>query len=325
MKRAMCFATASVLTLSASITGAAETSDASYPNRPIRFVIPFVPGGPSDIMSRLLGGKLHEAVGHSVVIDNRGSAGGIVGFEIGAKAPPDGYTITMAAYSGLVINQFTYLKLPYDPMRDFQPVTQLTRGPAVLVIHPSVPAKTLQEFVALAKAKPAQLNYATTGTGNLISTEMIKSAAGINVVPIPYKGTGQAVIDLLSGQVQMMVMSPLVAVPNIKAGKLRALGVTSLERSSILPDVPTIAEAGFPGYQNVGWHSIVMPAKTPAPFVKRMHSEFAKILQQAEVKEKIQAQGLEVVGSTPEALADLIVKDAAKYQKIVKEIGLKPQ
>lgn len=276
-------------------------------------------------MSRLLGGKLHESVGQSVVIDNRGSAGGVVGFEIGAKAPPDGYTITMAAYSGLVINQFTYLKLPYDPMRDFQPVTQLTRGPAVLVIHPSVPAKTMQEFVALAKAKPAHLNYATTGTGNLISTEMIKSTAGINVVPIPYKGTGQAVIDLLAGQVQMMVMSPLVAVPNVKAGKLRALGVTSLERSSILPDVPTIAESGFPGYQNVGWHSIVMPAKTPASFVKRMHAEFVKILQQPEVKEKILAQGLEVVGSTPEALADLIVKDAAKYQKIVKEIGLKPQ
>ena len=325
MKRAMCFATASVLTLSASITGAAETSDASYPNRPIRFVIPFVPGGPSDIMSRLLGGKLHEAVGHSVVIDNRGSAGGIVGFEIGAKAPPDGYTITMAAYSGLVINQFTYLKLPYDPMRDFQPVTQLTRGPAVLVIHPSVPAKTLQEFVALAKAKPGQLNYATTGTGNLISTEMIKSAAGISVVPIPYKGTGQAVIDLLAGQVQMMMMSPLVAVPNIKGGKLRALGLTSAERSPLLPDVPTIAESGFPGYENVGWHSIVMPAKTPAPVVKRMHAEFLKILQQPDVKEKIQGQGLEVVGSTPEALAQLIVKDAAKYQRIIKEIGLKPQ
>ena len=325
MKRAACFATASVLTLTVSIARAAESTDASYPNRPIRFIVPFVPGGPSDIMSRLLGGKLHEAVGQSVVIDNRGSAGGVVGFELGAKSAPDGYTIMMAAYSGLVINQFTYLKLPYDPMRDFQPITQLTRGPAVLVIHPSVPAKTLQEFIALAKAKPGSLNYATTGTGNLITTEMLKSAAGINVVPIPYKGTGQAVIDLLAGQVQMMMMSPLVAVPNIKGGKLRALGLTSAERSPMLPDVPTIAESGFPGYENVGWHSIVMPAKTPATYVKRMHAELVKILQQPDVKEKIQGQGLEVVGSTPEALAELIVKDAAKYQKIIKEIGLKPQ
>jgi len=325
MKRAACFAAASVLTLTASITQAAESSDASYPNRPIRFIVPFVPGGPSDIMSRLLGGKLNEAMGQSVVIDNRGSAGGVVGFELGAKAPPDGYTITMAAYSGLVINQYTYLKLPYDPMRDFQPITQLTRGPAVLVIHPSVPAKTLQEFIALAKAKPGQLNYATTGTGNLITTEMLKSAAGFNVLPIPYKGTGQAVIDLLAGQVQMMMMSPLVAVPNIKFGKLRALGVTSADRTPLLPDVPTIAESGFPGYENVGWHSIVMPANTPAPYVKRMHAEFAKILQSPEVKERIQAQGLEVVGSTPEALAQLMVKDAAKYKRIIQEIGLKPQ
>ena len=178
----------------ANLAKVAEAAEANYPNRPIRFIAPFVPGGPSDILSRLLSQKLNESMGQQVVVDNRGSAGGIVGFDLGAKAAPDGYTMLLATYSGLTVNPSTYRKLPYDPQRDFQPITQLTLGPNVLVMHPSVAAKTLQEFVALAKARPGVINYASTGHGNLLVTEQFKSIAGINLVNVPYKGTGQAVI-----------------------------------------------------------------------------------------------------------------------------------
>ena len=302
-----------------------EAAEASYPNRPIRFIAPFVPGGPSDILARLLGLKLNESMGQQVVVDNRGSAGGIVGFDLGAKAAPDGYTLLLATYSGLTINPSTYRKLPYDVQRDFQPITQLTAGPNVLVVHPSVAAKTLQEFIALAKAKPGQINYASTGHGNFLVTEHFKSLAGINLVNIPYKGTGQAVIALVGAEVQMMSMNPLVAVPNINSGKLRGLAVTTAERSLVLPDVPTVAESGFPGYQAIQWHSVVVPAHTPKPIVKRLHAEIVKILKQPDVIERFQAQGLKPVGSTPEQLSALIKEETAMYAKLVKQIGLEPQ
>jgi tripartite-type tricarboxylate transporter receptor subunit TctC len=302
----------------------ARAAEKNYPNRPIRFIAPFVPGGPSDILSRLLSQKLNESMGQQVVVDNRGSAGGIVGFDLGAKAAPDGYTMLLATYSGLTINPSTYRKLPYNPQRDFQPITQLTVGPNVFVVHPSVAAKTLPEFVALTKARPGQLNYASTGHGNLLVTEQFKSIAGINLVNVPYKGTGQAVVALVSAEVQMMSMNPLVAVPNINSGKLRGLAVTTLERSSVLPDVPTVAESGFPGYQAIQWHSVVVPARTPNSIVNRLHAEIVKILKQPDVIERFQAQGLKPVGSTPEQLSALIKEETAMYAKLIKQIGLEP-
>ena len=312
------------LFLTLAVSGV-EAAEASYPNRPIRFIAPFVPGGPSDILARLLALKLNESMGQQVVVDNRGSAGGIVGFDLGAKAAPDGYTLLLATYSGLTINPSTYRNLPYDVQRDFQPITQLTVGPNVFVVHPSVAAKTLQEFIALAKAKPGQMNYASTGHGNLLVTEQFKSLAGINLVNIPYKGTGQAVIALVGAEVQMMSMNPLVAVPNINSGKLRGLAVTTAERSLVLPDVPTVAESGFPGYQAIQWHSVVVPAHTPKPIVKRLHAEIVKILKQPDVIERFQAQGLKPVGSTPEQLSALIKEETAMYAKLIKQIGLEPQ
>lgn len=302
-----------------------EAAEASYPNRPIRFIAPFVAGGPSDILARLVGLKLNESMGQQVVVDNRGSAGGVVGFELGAKAAPDGYTLLLATYSGLTINPSAYRKLPYDVQRDFQPITQLTVGPNVFAVHPSVAAKTLPEFIVLAKAKPGQLNYASTGTGNLLVTEQFKSLAGINLVNIPYKGTGQAIIALVGAEVQMMSINPLVAVPNINSGKLRGLAVTTLDRSPVLPDVPTVAESGFPGYQAIQWHSIVVPARTPKPIVKRLHAEIVRILKQPDVIERFQAQGLKPVGSTPEQLGALIMDETAMYAKLIKQIGLEPQ
>jgi tripartite-type tricarboxylate transporter receptor subunit TctC len=224
-----------------------------------------VPGGPSDILSRLVSAKMSDSMGQQVIVDNRGAVGGVIGFEIGAKAPPDGYTLTLAANSGLTINQHVYKKLPYDPERDFQPITQLTSGGGVMVVHPSVAAKSLKEFIALAKAKPGAINHATTGTGNLLGIELFKYMAGINMVNVPYKGTGQAVIALVSGEVQFFIMNPMVAIPNLKAGKLRALAVTSMTRSTALPDLPTVDESAVKGYKNITWHSVVMPAGAPAP------------------------------------------------------------
>ena len=301
------------------------SAESNYPNRPVRFIAPFVPGGPSDILSRLVGAKLSESMGQQFVVDNRGSAGGIVGFELGAKAPPDGYTIMIAAYSGLTINPYVYKKLPYDAQRDFQPITQLTTGGNVFVVHPSVQAKSVKEFIALAKAKPGLINYATTGTGNVLGTALFKSMAGIDMVAIPYKGTGQAVIDLVAGQVQFLIMNPLVAIPNIKGGKLRGLAVTSKTRNPVMPDLPTVDEAGVPGFENVTWHSIVVPAGTSRTIVTRLNTELVKILKLPDVKDRLESQGLQPVGSTPEQLAALIKSESQKYAKLVKDIGYQPQ
>ena len=302
-----------------------EAAEASYPNRPIRFVVPFAPGGPSDVLSRLVGLKLGERLGQTLVIDNRGSVGGLLGAELGAKAPPDGYTLLLAANSLITINPHVYKKLPYDPQRDLQPITQLSSGGNVVVVHPSVAAKTLKEFIALAKAKPGQINYATTGTGNLLGIANFKLMADIDIVAIPYKGTGQAVIDLVAGHVQFFFMNPLVAIPHVKSGKLRALAVTSITRSPALPDTPTVDESGVPGFKNITWHSVLVPAGTPKPIVKRLHAELVKIVNLPDVKARFLGQGLTPVGSTPEQMSALIKEESMEYGKLVKQIGLEPQ
>ena len=302
-----------------------EAAEASYPTRPIRFVVPFAPGGPSDFLSRLVGQKLSESLKEPIVIDNRGSVGGVVGFEIGAKAPPDGYTLLLAANSLLTINPHVYKKLPYDPQRDLQPLTQLTSGGNVVVVHPSVAATSIKEFIALAKAKPGQINYATTGAGNLLGIALFKLMAGIDMVAIPFKGTGQAVIDLVAGHVQFFFMNPLVAVTNVKSGRLRALAVTSLTRNPALPDTPTVAESGVPGFENITWHSVLVPARTPKPIVKRLNAELVKIVNLPDVKERFLGLGLTPVGSTPEQMSALIKAESLQYGKLVKQIGLEPQ
>jgi tripartite-type tricarboxylate transporter receptor subunit TctC len=323
MKHAAFLLLIPVLSCAASGVAAADAA-AGYPNRPIRFIAPFVAGGPSDMLSRLLGQKLTESWGQTVVVDNRGSAGGIVGFELGAKAPPDGYTLLLANGAGLTINPSVYLKLPYDPQRDFQPITQVTSGAYFMVITPSLPAQSVKEFIALAKAKPGGLNFAATGTNNLLASEQFNHMAGVKTVAVNYKGTGQAVGAVMSGEVQMFIMSPLIAVPQVKAGKLRAIGVTGLKRSPALPDVPTIAET-LPGYENITWHSVLVPAKTPKPIVAKLSKELMRIIKQPDVQERFATVGLDAVGSTPEELAALIKNETVMYAKLVKQIGLKPQ
>jgi tripartite-type tricarboxylate transporter receptor subunit TctC len=277
------------------------------------------------VLSRLLGAKLAEALGQTLVVDNRGSVGGIVGFEIGAQSPPDGYTLLLSANSLLTINPHVYKKLPYDPQRDLQPITQLTSGGNVVVVHPSVAATSIKEFIALAKSAPGKLNYATTGTGNLLGIAAFKEAAGIDMVAVAYKGTGQAVIDLVGGHVQFFFMSPLVAVTNVKSGKLRALAVTSLTRNPSLPDTPTVDESGVPGFQNITWHSVLVPAGTPKSIVTRLNAELVKIVNMPAIKERFLDQGLTPVGSTPEQMSALIKEESAEVAKLVKKIGLKPQ
>ena len=310
-----------LLSFSAPAALAAE----AYPNKPIRLIIPFVPGGPSDFLSRLIGGKLGENLGQQIIPDNRGSAGGILGFELAAHATPDGYTMLMAAYSGYSINPWVYKKLPYK-VSELQPITQLTLGGNIFVINPSVQAKTLKEFIALAKSQPGKMNFGSTGAGPLLATERFKKEAGINLVNIPYKGTGQAQIALLSNEIQFFVENPLIAVPSIKSGKVRALAVTSLKRNPVLPDIPTVAEAaGLPGYENVTWHSFAFPAGVPKPILSRMHAEIVKVLKSPDISEKIRAQGLEPVGNTPEEVSARIKKESAEYAQLVKEIGYQPQ
>jgi tripartite-type tricarboxylate transporter receptor subunit TctC len=322
MKHAVRAVAALVLTCVGCSAYAAERG---YPNRPIRFVVPFAPGGPSDILSRFVGQKLGDSLGETIVIDNRGSVGGVLGFEIGAKAVPDGYTILLAANSGLTINPHVYKKLPYDPQRDLQPITQLTEGGNVVVVHPSVPAKSVKEFIAFAKAKPGVINYATTGTGNLLGIANFKLMTGIDMVAIPYKGTGQAVIDLVAGHVQFFFMNPLVAISNVKSGKLRALGVTSATRNPALPDVPTVAESGVPGFKNITWHTVQVPAGTPKPIVTRLHAELVKIVNLPDVKERFLSQGLTPVGSTPEQVRAHVKEESLEVARLVKHIGLQPQ
>jgi tripartite-type tricarboxylate transporter receptor subunit TctC len=325
MNRATCKVAGVLLAFAVSGVQAAATTEGAYPNRPVRFVVPFAPGGPSDILSRLMGQKLSEAMGQTVVVDNRGAVGGILGAELGSNAPPDGYTLLMAANSLLTINPHVYKKLPYNPERDLAPVTQLTSVGNVVVVHPSVQARTLKEFIALAKAKPGVINYATTGTGNVLGIANFKSMAGIDMVAVPYKGTGQAVIDLVAGHVQMFFMNPLVAVPNVKSGKLRALAVTSLTRNAALPDVPTADESGLPGFKNITWHSILVPVKTPRPIVKRLNAELVKIVNTPDVQERLMGQGLTPVGSTPEQMTALWKEESKETAALVKKIGYQPQ
>ncbi len=307
----------------ASAVRAADAAD-SYPNRPIRFIAPFVAGGPSDLMARLLGQRLSESWGQPVIVDNRGSAGGLVGFEIGAKAAPDGYTLLLATSSGLTINPSVYLKLPYDPVADYQPITQVTAGAYLLTVHPGVPAKTLAEFIAHAKARPGQLNYATTGTNNLIAAELLNHMAGIKTIAISYKGTGQAVNALLGGEVQMFIMNPLVALPHVSAGKLRALGSTGLQRGKATPDIPAIAET-VPGFEQIVWHGIMVPAKTPKPIAAKLTRELIRIIKLPAIQERFSSQGLDPVGATPETVTALIKQELVLYAKMAKQIGLKPQ
>jgi tripartite-type tricarboxylate transporter receptor subunit TctC len=300
---------------------------ANYGDRPIRLIGPFVPGGPTDIMARLVAQRLSENLKQPVVVDNRGGAGGAVGMQLAASAAPDGYTLVLGSSGNLAVNPALEANLPYHPLNDFQPLTQTTSGPQIVVLNQSVQAKTVQEFIALAKARPGQLNYASGGSGTTthLGMELLKLAAGVNIVHVPYKGTGQALNDVIGGQVQMMMSSMLPALPHVKTGKLRGLAVTSAKRAAVYPEAPTLAESGLPGFETTSWHGMLVPAKTPKAISTRVHAELVKALNHSDVKDRFANLGMDTVASTPEEFTAYIRHEHAKWAKVIKAIGIKAQ
>jgi len=296
-----------------------------YPVKSIRLIVPFAAGGSSDTLARTLGQALSESFGQQVVVDNRPGAGGNIGMELAAKASPDGYTMVLADVANLAISPTLYAKLPYDPVRDYSPVNMPATSPNVMLVHPSVAATTLKELLTLAKEKPRKITYASAGVGQVghLTGEMLNQLAGVEMVHVPYKGSSQAVIDLVGGHIQVMFSAFSSTLPHIKAGRLRALAVTSRTRSAAVPDVPTIAESGFPGFEAVTWYSVVAPARTPRDAIERLNGEILQALGAAQVKERLSVLGFEIVGSPPDVLAAYIKSEIVKWAPVVKASGAK--
>ena len=296
---------------------------AAYPDKPIRLIVPFPAGGATDFMARSMAQKLGERLGQAIIVDNRGGAGGAVGAEAAATAPADGYTLLFSTMGVLAINPSLYPKLRYDPQKDFAPVSLTHATANMMVVHPSVPAKSVQELIAYAKANPGKLTFGSSGNGTSshLSGELFKSMAGIDMSHIPYKGTGPALTDLLTGRVSMMIDTVSVHIENVNAGKVRALGVTNAKRTPSLPNVPTIAESGLPGYEVSIWLGVLAPAGTPADIVGRLNAEIGKVMSDPEMKAQLARSGIEPLHSTPAEFAAAIRNDTAKWSKVVKASG----
>jgi tripartite-type tricarboxylate transporter receptor subunit TctC len=299
----------------------------TYPTKPVRMIVPFPPGGATDLLARVVAQKLGESLGHQVVVDNRPGAGGTIGSRLMLDAQPDGYTILTSSVSTHAIGPHLYAKPPYDPLKDFTAITELSFTPTVLMASGTLPVNSLKDLIALAKAKPGQLNYGSSGVGTQfhLSGELLKLLAGIDMVHIPYKGTALVYPDLFSGQVAMMFDTLSVAIPFIKAGRVKALGVTGNKRTPTLPDVPTIAEAGVPGFSADLWLGIWGPAKLPRDITERLSSEVAKLLKQPDVRERLAGQGMEPVGSTPAQFAEFVRRENEQWSKVVKSAGVKAE
>ena len=305
---------------------AAAAADA-YPAKPVRFVVAFPPGGGTDIIARSIAQKLTERIAQQVVVDNRPGAGGNIGTDIVAKSAPDGYTMLMGSAGPLAINASLFGKMPFDPIKDLAPVTLAASTPNVLVVHPSLRAATVKELIALAKARPGEINFASSGHGTPahLAGELFNSMAGVKMVHVPYKGAAPALADLLGGQVQLMFSTMPPALPHVKDGKLRALAVTSAKRSPAAPDLPTLDEIALPGFEANTWHGVVVPAGTPATIVARLNREIVAILHLPEVVERLSGQGAEPVGSTPEEFAAYIRSETLKWAKVVRDSGAKAE
>ena len=296
-----------------------------YPSKPIKLIIPFPPGGSNDVVGRAIAAQLSVRLDKPVVVENHGGAGGLIGTEIASKAPPDGYTLILISVA-FAFNPAIY-KLPYDPATAFTPVAVLGAGPVVIAVTPSLPASNLKELLALARSKPGQLNYATAGVGSFqhLASELFKQQAGLDMVHVPFKGGGPAMMDVIAGNTQIAVGSLVQMLPQIKGGKLRALGVGSAARLPALPDVPTISEAGLPGYEVTNWWGIATPAGTPRPVVERLHREFSAIVASAETRKRFEAEGADPMQMTPEEFGRFIARETAKWARVVKEAGIRAE
>jgi tripartite-type tricarboxylate transporter receptor subunit TctC len=310
------------LTSASTFTVAAQP----YPTKPVRMIIPFPPGGSNDIVGRMIAMQLSERLGKQVVADNRGGAGGIIGTETAAKAAPDGHTLLLisAAYA---FNPLLYKSLPFDPIKSFIPVTLLGEGPNLLGVNPGVPATSVKELIALAKAKPGELNYASAGVGTFahLSSELFRIMAGINIVCVHFKGGGPGMLDVMAGHTQMSINSLIQMLPHVRSGRLRALGVGSAKRNAALPDIPTIAEAGVPGYESKNWWGILAPAHTPDAIVSRLYKELGAILASQETQKRFQSEGAEAVRMTSDEFGKLISAEIVKWGRVVKDAGIKAE
>ena len=297
----------------------------AYPAKPIRWISPWPAGGANDIFSRAIGQRIGESLGQQVLVDNRPGAAGTIGSDIAAKAPADGYTLVMGSSPTHAIAPALYPALPYDPVRDFAAVTLVGSVPNVLVLHPSVPAKTVKEFIAVAKARPGKLNFASTGNGTSqhLSAELFKFMAGLDMVHIPYKGTAPALTELVAGQVDLAFENMPALIPHIQAGRLRALAVTTTKRSAVMPELPTIAEAALPGYDASVWFGVFAPAGTPRPVIDRLHGEILKALQTQDLKSRMIAMGTDVSGMGPDDFSAYVRKEIPKWANLVKAAGVK--
>lgn len=309
------------------LAGAAGTAVAQdYPAKPVRLIVPFPPGGGNDTIARLLGQKLSPVLGQQVLVDNRPGAAGAIGAELAAKAAPDGYTLFLAGVATHGINPNLQKKLAYDPVRDFHGVSLIASAPLLVVVHPSLPAKTVRQLVALARAKPGAINFASNGTGGSshLAVEMFKMMTGTDMVHIPYKGLSLALTDLLSGQVEVMFSSAVAMLPQVKAGKLRAIAMTGAKRASAIPDIPTVAEAGVPGYETGSWYGIVAPARTPRPIIERLGREIAAITKAPEISDRLTNEAVIPVGSTPDEFDAHIRRELARWEKVIRAAKLTP-
>jgi tripartite-type tricarboxylate transporter receptor subunit TctC len=297
----------------------------NYPSKPVRWIVTYPPGGPTDVVARAVGAKLTAAWDQQVVIDNRAGAGGVIGTELAAKSVPDGYTLLLGTSAGLSINPALSSKLPYDAVKDFAPISLLVINPQILVVNTAVPVSSVKDLVALAKSRPGQLNYASVGQGtpNHLGMELLKSLTGIDMVHIPYKGTGPAITDLLGGQVQVMFNSMPSVLPHVRTGKLKGLAVGSAQRSPAAPDIPTVAEAGVPGFEYVTWYGMFAPAQTPKGIITKLNAQVAKILAEPEMAQRLASQGAEPRSSTPEALAKFMRDETERWKKVIRSAGIK--
>ena len=318
---------AALLFAAALAVFAAQAATDAYPVRPIRFVVAFPPGGGTDIIARSIAQKLAERTAQQVVVDNRPGAGGNIGTDIVAKSAPDGYTLLMGSAGPLAINASLFAKMPFDPIKDLAPVTLAASTPNVLVVHPSLKAATVNDLIALAKARPGEINFASSGHGTPahLAGELFNSMAGVRMVHVPYKGAAPALADLLGGQVQLMFSTMPPALPHVKDGKLRALAVTSAKRSPAAPELPTVGEIALPGFEANTWHGVVVPAGTPGAIVARLNREIVAILHLPDVVERLSAQGAEPVGSTPEEFAAYIRAETVNWARVVRESGDKAE
>lgn len=322
MKSLPCLAALAALASTPAVAAQAPAKGDAYPTKPIRLIVPLTAGGPTDIAARIVAVPLSEALGQQVIVDNRPGAGGNIGADLAAKSPPDGYTLFMGTSGPLAINASLYPSLPYNPLKDFAPIIQTASAPFVVIVNPAVPAHNMKELIALAKAKPGQLNYGSVpGSASHLSTELFKLMAGVNVVHIPYKGAAPATTDVIAGQIQMSFASTPGAVPMVKAGKVKPLAVTSAKRVAKLPDVPTVAESALPGYEASVWYGVVAPAGTPRDIVQRLNMEIARIVADPVHRERMLAADFEPTTSTPEQFAAFIKSETAKWAKVVKASG----